>query len=212
MHFISQTIREYAESKTSPETAALQELNRRTQEEVFFPQMLSGHLQGRFLSMISQMVQPRTVLDIGTYTGYSALCLAEGLAPGGKVITLEQNEELEGFIREHIGKAGLEEQIDLRIGNARETIASLSGPFDLVFIDADKGGYIEYYDLCLPKLSANGQIVVDNVLWSGKVCDGVTDDPDTNALRAFNEYVANDPATVQVMLPIRDGLMLIRKA
>jgi predicted O-methyltransferase YrrM len=210
MDFLPQTIRDYAEAKTSPETAALQELNRRTKEEVSIPQMLSGHLQGRFLSMVSQMVRPKTILDIGTFTGYSALCLAEGLVEGGKVITLEQNQELEGFIREHIGKAGLSERIDLRIGNAKEIIASLPGPFDLVFIDADKEGYLDYYNQVLPKLSAHGQIVVDNVLWSGKVIDDTAQDSETNALREFNDYVANDPRTIQVLLPIRDGLMLVR--
>jgi predicted O-methyltransferase YrrM len=173
--------------------------------------MLSGHLQGRLLSMISHILQPVNILEIGAYTGYSAICLAEGLIDGGKLITIEADEELESRIRRNIDLAGLSEQIDLKIGNALEVIPTLNTIFDLVFIDADKLNYIKYYDLVIDKLKIGGLIISDNVLWDGKVAELSKNDTTTKLLREFNAYVHNDTRTKNVLLPIRDGLFVSRK-
>jgi predicted O-methyltransferase YrrM len=173
--------------------------------------MLSGHLQGRLLSMISQILQPANILEIRAYTGYSAICLAEGLIEGGKLITIEADEELESRIRHNIDLAGLSEQIDLQMGNALEVIPTLNTIFDLVFIDADKLNYIKYYDLVIDKLKIGGLIISDNVLWDGKVAETSKNDTTTKLLREFNAYVHNDSRTKNVLLPIRDGLFVSRK-
>ena len=210
MELVNPVLQAYAEEQSTPESPALQQINRDTYANVLMPRMLSGHLQGRLLAMISQMIKPKLVLEIGTYTGYSAICLAEGLRPGGKVITIDKNEEIEGRIRSNFRSAGVAELIDLRIGSAQDIILTLEGPFDLVFIDADKERYSLYYDLVIDKLNSGGIILADNVLWSGKVLDAAPD-KDTRAILDFNQKVNSDPRVENVLLPIRDGIMLARK-
>lgn len=210
MEFIQPEISQYAEAHTSPESTLLRRINHDTYKSVHMPRMLSGHLQGRFLTMISKMIRPRTILEIGTYTGYSALCLAEGLATDGKLITIDVNEELEERVRNYFTESGREKLIDFRIGNAKEIIPSLTGPFDLVWIDADKENYSHYFDLVIDKVSPGGYILADNVLWSGKVLD-VKPDKDTRAIKGFNEKINTDERVENLLLPVRDGIMMIRK-
>ncbi len=210
MEFLPEEISMYAENHTMSESEVLQALNRETWSNVIMPRMLSGHLQGRVLSMLSKLVQPKYVLEIGTYTGYSALCLAEGLKEGGKVITIDINEELEDLIKKYIDKAGLEGLIELHIGNALEIIPNLTEQPDLVFIDADKENYLNYYKLVIDKIPAGGVIIADNVLWSGKVIEENSDE-ETEAIKEFNEFVHNDSRVENVLFPIRDGLMVVRK-
>ncbi len=169
MDFLSEELQQYIEAHTSEESALLKKINRETHAHVLMSRMLSGHVQGRFLSMVSKMIRPKTILEIGTYTGYSALCLAEGLQPEGKLITIDINEELENRVRNYFKESGLANQIDYRVGHARKIIPSLSETFDLVFIDADKENYSLYFDLVIDKVSSGGIILADNVLWSGKV-------------------------------------------
>jgi predicted O-methyltransferase YrrM len=212
MDFLPADLTAYAETHTSPESELLQRLNRNTRAQVMAPRMLSGHLQGRLLSMIAHMIRPRRILEIGTYTGYSALCLAEGLTEDGLLITLEQNEELEDFARSYWRQSPLNAKIDLRIGSAADIIPTLEESFDLVFIDADKRNNQLYYELIFDKLRPGGFILADNVLWSGKVIAPVkTNDTDTQTVLAFNQLVQADPRVENVLLPIRDGIMLIRK-
>jgi caffeoyl-CoA O-methyltransferase len=210
MELINSSLQEYAEQHTSPESAILKRVNRDTHAYVLRPRMLSGHLQGRVLSMISHMIKPGRVLEIGTYTGYSAICLAEGLRPGGKIITLDINEELEDQVRKNFTDAGIQEQVDYRIGNALDIIPALTDTFDLVFIDADKENYGRYFDLVIDKVRPDGFILADNVLWSGKVV-AEKPDKDTRAIIDFNRKIQEDPRVENVLLPIRDGVMLIRK-
>ncbi len=210
MDIIRTDLQQYAERHTSPESDLLQRINRHTNAHVLAPRMLSGHLQGRVLSMISRMVQPRRILEIGTYTGYSAICLAEGLRAEGKLITIDINEELEGLVRDYFKEAGLTGMIDYRIGNAAAIIPQLTDKFDLVFIDADKENYSRYYDLVIDNVNLNGVILADNVLWSGKVLDE-NPDKDTRAIVEFNRKVNEDKRVENVLLPIRDGIMLMRK-
>lgn len=210
MDILNEELQQYAERHTSPESDLLGKINRDTHREVLRPRMLSGHLQGRVLAMISKMLQPRLILEIGTYTGYSALCLAEGLTPDGRLITIDINEELERRVRGYFALSSLAGKIDFRIGRATDIIPTLEGPFDLVFIDADKEGYAAYYDLVIDKLRAGGIILADNVLWSGKVLDN---DPDkeTRTIQEFNRKIVADQRVECVLLPIRDGIMMIRK-
>jgi caffeoyl-CoA O-methyltransferase len=210
MEFIEESIQRYAEQHTSEESDLLKKINRHTHANILMPRMLSGHLQGRLLSMISHMIRPKTVLEIGTYTGYSAICLAEGLQPGGKLITLDINEELEEVVRKYFVEAGLEEVVDYRIGNALSVIPTLNTQFDLVFIDADKENYLRYYDLVIKKVNLGGYILADNVLWSGKVLNQKAD-KDTLAIKEFNERVQNDSRVENILLPVRDGITIIRK-
>jgi predicted O-methyltransferase YrrM len=210
MYFIDKEINSYAESHTAPETSLLKRINRDTYAYVMKPRMMSGHMQGRILSMISSMIGPSAILEIGTYTGYSAICLCEGLKPGGKLVTIERNEELEERLNGYFKEAGLEKSIDLRIGNALEVLPVLDGKFDLVFIDADKENYSNYFDLVIDKVPAGGYILADNVLWSGKVLD-LSPDKDTKAVQAFNDKVHNDPRVENVLMPVRDGIMVMRK-
>jgi predicted O-methyltransferase YrrM len=172
--------------------------------------MLSGHLQGRFLSFIAKVYQPSLILEIGTYTGYSALCMAEGLKKGGRLITIDVNEELETFTRSFFDRSAYKEQIDYRIADAAVEIPAIEGPFDMVFIDADKRNYALYFDLVIDKMRSGGLILVDNVLWSGKIIEEAARDKSTQALRDFNTKVANDPRVEPLLLPIRDGLFLLR--
>jgi caffeoyl-CoA O-methyltransferase len=210
MDSIKKEILDYADQHTSPESELLKSINRETHAHVLMPRMLSGHMQGRILAFISRMIQPHRILEIGTYTGYSALCLAEGLKPEGKLITIDVNEELEERVRGYFEKANMTSRIDYRIGNALQIIPTLTDTFDLVFIDADKENYSRYFDLVINNVPLNGIILADNVLWSGKVLDGKPD-KDTKAIIAFNEKVHRDPRVENVLLPIRDGIMMLRK-
>ncbi|AUD01962.1 O-methyltransferase [Spirosoma pollinicola] len=212
MDFLPLDITAYADAHTSPESELLSKLNRNTHAHIMAPRMLSGHIQGRFLSMISWMIRPRRVLEIGTYTGYSALCLAEGLANDGKLITIDQNEELEDFARSYWQQSPLNDKIDFRLGIAKDILPTLNEAFDLVFIDADKRNLAVYFDLIIDKIQPGGFILADNVLWSGKVVEPIkTSDLDTLAVHGFNQKVHNDPRVENVLLPIRDGIMMLRK-
>jgi len=202
----------YIENHTTPESELLNRINRQTHLEVLDPGMLSGHLQGRFLAMISQIVKPKLVLEIGTFTGYSAICLAEGLQKDGKIITIDNNYELEDRVVANFKDAGCEDKIKLMIGNALEIIPHLDHQFDLVYLDADKNNYLSYYELCLERLVKGGLIIADNVLWKGKVADPEEiKDHNTLHLREFNQKIQQDSRVENVMLSIRDGLSLIRK-
>jgi caffeoyl-CoA O-methyltransferase len=212
MEFISKELSEYIENHTLAETELLKRLNRDTNAHVLMPRMLSGHVQGRFLSMISHMIKPSSILEIGTYTGYSAICLAEGLKSDGKLYTIDINEELESMVRKYFKEAGLEAQIEYKIGNALEIIPTMNLQFDLVFIDADKENYLNYYNLVIDKLKTGGYIIADNVLWSGKVVDkNIKIDKDTRAIMDFNDFVHQDKRVENMILSLRDGLMILRK-
>ncbi|MBL4667989.1 MAG: O-methyltransferase [Flavobacteriales bacterium] len=212
MDFLPEEIESFILKNTEKEPAILAELNHETWERVLIPRMLSGHLQGRVLSMLSHMIQPATILEIGTYTGYSAICLAEGLQKGGKIHTIDINEELESMVNKYIEKSNLKDTIINYIGNAIEIIPTLTATFDLVFIDADKTNYSNYYDIIFDKVKSGGYIIADNVLWSGKVAEPKEGlDPDTNALIAYSEKVNNDERVQNVLFSIRDGLMIVRK-
>jgi predicted O-methyltransferase YrrM len=208
--YISGEIDRYIEEHTTPQDKVLEELDRFTNLNHTVPQMLSGRVQGKFLEMISDMIAPLRILEIGTYTGYSAICLARGLRPGGKVITIDVNVELEDTIRNFISQAGMTDIIDFRLGSALDIIPDLEETFDLVFIDADKENYSNYYRLVFPKLRPGGYILADNVLWDGKVLDSEKD-RDTQGLVDFSNLVQNDPGVENVLLSIRDGIMLARK-
>ena len=210
MDIIDEQLQAYAEKHTTEENALLNKINRETHAQVLMPRMLSGQLQGRVLSMISCMVRPRIILEIGTYTGYSALCLAEGLQENGKLITIDINEELYDRVSGYFHAAGLQDRIDYRIGDASEIVPRLDERFDLVFIDADKENYGRYFDLVIDRVNLNGFILADNVLWSGKVLQAKPDN-DTRAIVEFNEKVQRDSRVENVLLPIRDGVMLMRK-
>jgi predicted O-methyltransferase YrrM len=209
---IERKVEEYLEKYTTPETSVMKELNRETHIKTFYPNMLSGAIQGKFLEMVSRMIQPNRILEIGTFTAYSAIAMAKGLAENGKLITLEVNPEMETFIKKYIDKAGMSDKIELIMGNALEIIPKLNDTFDLVFIDADKEQYIDYYELAFSKLKPGGFFLTDNVLWNGKVLeDDSKSDKETMGIKAFNEHVKNDSRVEQVMLSIRDGLLLVRK-
>ena len=207
------TISEYIEQHSSPESKVLQQITRSTHLEVINPRMLSGHVQGRVLSLLSQMIQPENILELGTFTGYSALCLAEGLAEGGRLITIEHNDEMEDSIRRNLALSPLGDKIELVIGDAKEWLAQQEkgAGFDLVFIDADKKEYSDYLDLVLPLMRDGGWILADNTLWDGHIVEEAYDkDRQTVALRAFNDKVASDERLAKVILPLRDGLTIIR--
>lgn len=210
MEIINSSLNRYAEEHTSPESPLLKQINRDTHTQVLMPRMLSGHLQGRVLSMVSHMVKPKAILEIGTYTGYSAICLAEGLQECGRLVTIDINEELEDRVRKYFRAAGLDQVVDYRVGNALEIIPNLPGPFDLIFIDADKENYVRYYDLAFNLVPLGGYILADNVLWSGKVLDSKPD-KDTRAIQEFNRKVQQDERVENILLPVRDGMMIIRK-
>jgi len=209
---IDPKIEAYIETHTTPEIEILKELNRQTHLRTFYPRMLSGHIQGKFLEMVCQMMQPKKVLEIGTFTGYSAIAMALGLPDDALIFTIEVNEEMATFIDEFLAKSGMENKIRLVMGNALEIIPTIDDTFDLVFIDADKEQYVDYYKLAKDKLRPGGFIIADNVIWSGKVLEKSSKtDKETQGIVAFNEYVKNDPEVEQVILSIRDGLLLIRK-
>ena len=211
MHFLSEELENYAAQHTEDEPLLLQELNKRTHLNVLQPRMISGHFQGRFLSLLSKMVQPRTILEIGTYTGYATLCLAEGLHPEGVLHTIDIKEELTDLQREFFDRSGYGNQIVQHLGKAADIIPALNTTFDLVFIDADKQNYAHYFDLVIEKMNRGGIILSDNVLWSGKVVEEVKpNDKHTQALMAYNQKIKDDPRVETVLLPIRDGITLSR--
>lgn len=210
MDFLPDDLQKYVEDHTTGEPELLKKITRDTNAKVLMPRMLSGHVQGRFLSMISHFIRPQNILEVGTYTGYSAVCLAEGLRPDGTLVTIDVNEELESRVRGYFHEAGLTGKIDYRIGDAAHIIPALDHVFDLVFIDADKENYSKYYDLVFDKVRAGGVILADNVLWSGKVTKPKPN-KDTRALLEFNQKVMIDPRVENLLLPLRDGIMMIRK-
>jgi caffeoyl-CoA O-methyltransferase len=212
MNFLPPNIEKYADQHTSSESELLHELERQTYIKILQPRMLSGHLQGRFLSMISKMIKPEHILEIGTYTGYSALCLAEGLDNNGTLTTIEIDPEIAEFAQTYFDKSNFNNQIELKIGNALEIIPNLSPKFDLIFIDADKTNYLNYLELVIPKLNKGGYLIADNVLWSGKVTEPIdSKDLDTQVLIEFNAKIHADEQFENILLPIRDGLMMVRK-
>lgn len=204
------TLLDYCEQRSSPQSDILYQLERETHLKTLSPQMLSGHLQGRFLALLSKIKQPKAILEVGTFTGYAALCLAEGLAPGGVLHTIEINPEMEYLIRKYVEKAGLQEKIKLHIGDAAVVIPELEVSFDLAFIDAGKRYYEQHYELVMEKMNPGGVILADNVLWSGKVIQQEFDE-DTEGIRAFNERVQQDERVENVLLPVRDGIMVMIK-
>ena len=209
MHFLSEALEAYIENHSEPEPKLLQELTRETHLKVLMPRMITGHYQGRVLSLISRLVSPRNILEIGTYTGYSALCLAEGLSPDGILHTIDKNEELAAMQRRFFHRSPYGSQIVQHTGFALEVIPDLSATFDLVFIDADKEEYPEYFELVLPKVRQGGLILLDNVLWSGKVLEPISPkDRATKVLVEFNNKLMEDRRVRTVLLPIRDGLTI----
>ncbi len=210
MDFISEKINSYSLDHTSKESTLLSELNRETYANVLMPRMLSGHLQGRFLSMISKMINPKKILEIGTYTGYSALCLAEGLKKNGVIHTIDINEEYASIAKRYFNKSVYKNNIKQHIGDAIQIIPKIKDNFQLAFIDADKKNYSKYFNLIINKIDINGYIISDNVLWSGKVLKK-TQDEDTNSIKKFNEMIIKDKRLNSILIPIRDGIMISEK-
>ncbi|MFE3866908.1 O-methyltransferase [Flavobacterium sp. LS2P90] len=211
MHFISQELEDYIEQHSEKEPALLAALNKETYQKILLPRMLSGHFQGRVLSMLSKLIRPVNILEIGTYTGYSALCLCEGMQESGQLHTIDIKEELVDFQRKHFDKSPWGKQIVQHLGEAVEIIPTLELKFDLVFIDADKENYLNYFELILPKMNKGGIILSDNVLWSGKVLEPLqTNDLSTKIIMEYNLLLKNDPRVETVLLPIRDGLTVSR--
>ncbi len=216
---IDKDIEDYMDLHSSEEDGLLHKLFRETQLKTYYPRMVSGKQQGIFLEMISRMIKPRNILEIGTFTGYSAIQMAKGLVEGGKLLTIDINEEIESFASKYFKLSGLDDKIDFRIGDALDVIPGLDMRFDLVFIDADKEQYIDYYELALEKLNSGGFILADNVLWSGKVLNFVKrtsnsrkQDKETSGIIAFNKHVKADKRVEKVIIPLRDGITIIRKA
>ena len=211
MHFLSEDIENYITLHSEDEPKLLNELTRETHLKVIQPRMISGHYQGRILSMLSKIIQPKNILEIGTYTGYSAICLAEGLAQNGQLHTIDVNEELYDIQNKYFDKSGFREQIIQHTGNALDIIPSIDLKFDLVFIDADKPNYINYFNLIIDKMNHGGVILSDNVLWSGKVVEKIKEnDKATSTLLQYNKKLKEDPRIETVLLPIRDGLTISR--
>jgi len=211
MHFISQELEDYIEQHSEKEPALLAALNKETYQKILLPRMLSGHFQGRVLSMLSKLIRPANILEIGTYTGYSALCLCEGMQENGQLHTIDIKEELVDFQRKHFDKSPWGKQIFQHLGEAVAIIPTLDLKFDLVFIDADKENYLNYFELIVPKINRGGIILSDNVLWSGKVLEPLNPkDLSTKILLEYNQLLANDPRVETVLLPIRDGLTVSR--
>ena len=213
MHFIPEKLDDYVVAHSQDEPELLQQLNRETYQKILQPRMLSGHYQGRLLSMLSKLIRPKNILEIGTYTGYSALCLAEGMQQNGELHTIDINEELLDFQRKYFDKSGYGNQIHQHLGNALDIIPELETNFDLVFIDADKENYTNYFNCIINQLNSGGIILSDNVLWSGKVLETTfkKEDTSTPALIEYNAHINKDPRVETVMLPIRDGLTISRK-
>ncbi len=212
MKLLSEDIDRYASAFSSPEPGVLARLGRDTQAKVLRARMLSGHMQGRMLALFSRMIRPKRILEIGTYTGYSALCLAEGLDADGMLHTIDRNAELEDFAAKYIREAGYEKVIKQHIGEALDVLPLLNETFDLIFIDADKENYIKYFDIIYPQVRKGGIVIADNALWSGKVLMPDEEmDEETRGIARFNEYIRNHKGVQQLLLPFRDGLMLIEK-
>jgi caffeoyl-CoA O-methyltransferase len=212
MNFLPEALESYIESHTSPEPEVLKDLNRETHAHVLMPQMLSGHLQGRFLKMLTCMIQPQQVLEIGTFTGYSGISIAEGLKEGATIHSIDINEELLGMVQKYVKESGAEKKVKTYTGDALHIIPTIDHVFDMVFIDADKKNYSNYYDIVFDKVRKGGYIIADNVLWSGKVVEkSDKPDVDTKAIMDYNNKVTNDPRVENVLVPIRDGLMIARK-
>ncbi|RLD85940.1 MAG: methyltransferase [Bacteroidetes bacterium] len=209
---LNQQIEEYILKHSVKENKLLAEINRQTHAKVLMPRMLSGHLQGRILSMISHLIKPKIILEIGTYTGYSALCLAEGLSPDGELHTIDINDELESFILKYFHQSAYKNQLFLHIGDALDVIPRLPNNIDLVFIDADKRFYLNYYQRVIDKMKPGGLILADNVLWGGKVINPIEDNDEyTKGILTFNDFVQKDKRVENVILPVRDGIMMLRK-
>ncbi|OFX41579.1 MAG: methyltransferase [Bacteroidetes bacterium GWA2_32_17] len=209
---INHDLEKYILEHSEQESDLLKELNRATNVHIYHPRMLSGHLQGRVLKMLSCMLKPENILEIGTYTGYSALCFAEGLSPQGKIHTIEINDELEDFIKQYVNQSEYKDKIILHFGDALKIIPTLNLQFDIVFIDADKCQYIDYYSVVFDKVKPNGYIIADNVLWNNKVIEDYNDtDEQTRGIIDFNNFVQNDKRVSNVIFSIRDGLMVIKK-
>lgn len=212
MDFLPELLEKYIDTHTSAEPEALQKLNRETHAKVLMPQMISGHVQGRFLKMMSCMIHPEQVLEIGTFTGYSSICLSEGLKEGGTVHTIDINEELSDLVKRYLKESGAEKKVKTYIGNALEIIPTIDKTFDLVFIDADKKNYSNYYNLVFDKVKKGGFIIADNVLWSGKVVEPVAaNDHETKGIIEYANMVMRDERVENVLVPIRDGVLISRK-
>lgn len=211
MELLSDELVNYLERTCEPEPELLKKINRETHLKVLKPKMLSGHYQGRVLSMISKLIAPRRILEIGTYTGYATLCLAEGLTPDGEIHTIDVNAELEQIIKNNVQQSDVYSKVKFYLGNAIKIIPKLNEDWDLVFIDADKANNAAYYDLVIDKVRPGGLILTDNVLWYGKVLNDATRDKDTTIIHQFNNKVANDPRVEKLILPVRDGIFVIRK-
>lgn len=210
MNLINEEMQQLLLNYCEPESELLQRIDRETNLKVLMPRMLSGHYQGRVLSLLSKMVNPARILEVGTFTGYATLCLAEGLADKGVIYTLDINEELEDMVRGYFSESPYHDKIKYILGDATETISTLNETFDLVFIDADKKNNGRYYDLVFDRLRPGGLIIVDNVLWSGKVLD-TQQDKDTKNITTFNDKIKADSRVEKLILPVRDGLFIIRK-
>ena len=212
MNFINESILEYSLKNSSEESELLKKLRKETNQKILHPRMLSGKLQGRLLSLISKIVKPKEILEIGTYTGYGTLCLSEGLDPNGTIHTIEINEELIDFQNKFFKQSDKKKQIKQHLGSALSIIERLKGPFDIVFLDADKSNYINYLELITPKLKKGGLLITDNVLWSGKILNKTNEsDIDTQTIKKFNSLIKNHESFETILLPIRDGLSLSRK-
>jgi caffeoyl-CoA O-methyltransferase len=212
MNSLNQALQKYIASHSSPEDPILAELDRLTHLKVLNPRMVSGHFQGKLLELFSRMISPESILEIGTYTGYSAICLAKGLSEQGKLITIEKNDEIISFAGKFIEKAGLTDKVEIISGDALDILPGLKSSFDLVFIDADKKEYAQYYDLIFEKVKKGGYIIADNVLWNGKVVEKTPPtDKETMGIKVFNEKILNDLRVEVLILPFRDGLSIIRK-
>lgn len=211
MHFISEELEQYIEKHSANEPELLQQLNKETYQKILQPRMLSGHFQGRVLSMLSKILNPKHILELGTYTGYATLCLAEGLKSDGTIDTIDINEELEDIQQKYFSASAFKDQIIQHVGNALDIVPTLNKKFDLVFIDADKENYINYWNLIVPMMNKGGIILSDNVLWSGKVLEDVQkNDKSTPILLKYNKIVNEDPRVETVLLPLRDGLTVSR--
>jgi len=207
---IDERVEAYAEEHTSDDGELFRRLEAETREKTTAPQMMVGRIEGRFLEFLVRLIRARRVLELGTFTGYSSLSMARGLPEDGRVITCDVNEETTAIARRYAEEAGLADKIEYRVGPGVETIEQLEGPFDLVFIDADKPNYLNYYEAVLPKLTDDGLVVADNMLWSGRVVEDA-DDESTRAIKEFNDHVRNDPRVEAVLLTVRDGMLLVRK-
>jgi len=209
MNFIDEAVEQYAEQHSSPEDELFQRLAAETREVSELPQMMVGLLEGRFLAVLVRLLRARRVLELGTFTGYSSISMAQALPSDGRLITCDVNEETTAIARRYAEEAGVVDRIDYRLGPALETIAGLDGEFDLIFIDADKENYVNYYEATLPLMARTGVTVVDNTLWSGRVADPAEDDETVRAIRALNDRVRDDPRVDNVLLTVRDGMNLV---